>query len=193
MTEHSRFSTDQYVSCRLQCASGLCPWTCQVCCIHGGITNLAEHHGVRYHLCASDSQLYDHSWLTNVSDTQRQLTRCVDEFSQWCASQRFQQNADKLKLSGSKLNIAKIDVSSERSSHRLSYAILVFWMYVAATCFYHQRQIHHRFSPEISTQHSWPPGWTTVSCESVLAALPQCWATSAYSECVCWPLLWSSA
>ena len=54
------------------------------------IIDLIERHGVRSHLCADDTQLYDRCKLDGVPEIQSRLSGCVSEVAQWCASRRLQ-------------------------------------------------------------------------------------------------------
>ena len=71
------------------------------------ITDLIERHGVRSHLYADDTQLYDRCKLDGVPEIQSRLSGCVSEVAKWCASRRLQLNADKTEVIwfGSKLTL----------------------------------------------------------------------------------------
>ena len=62
------------------------------------LESLIEKHGVRMHLYADDTQLYDHSNMNNLHQSIATLEACLEDIVQWSSQRRLKLNPTKTEL-----------------------------------------------------------------------------------------------
>ena len=62
------------------------------------IETIIEKHGVKMHLYADDTQLYDHSRVNNIERSVAALEACLQDIVQWSSQRRFKLNPSKTEL-----------------------------------------------------------------------------------------------
>jgi hypothetical protein len=62
------------------------------------IETIIEKHGVKMHLYADDTQLYDHSRVNNIERSMAALEACLQDIVQWSSQRRLKLNPSKTEL-----------------------------------------------------------------------------------------------
>ena len=62
------------------------------------IESIIEKHGVKMHLYADDTQLYDHSRVNNIERSVAALKACLQDIVQWSSQRRLKLNPSKTEL-----------------------------------------------------------------------------------------------
>jgi len=123
------------------------------------VTEIARRHGIGVHSYADDTQLYIHSPAASIARQSVNLTSCIDEISNWMASNRLKLNTDKTQFmcAGTRQQLAAVTMNSilldgvniELSDEVTLLGIVVdrevtFATHIkrlAARCFYRLRQL----------------------------------------------------
>ena len=101
----TRSSPALTISSLLNSYSGLATYwrTCECCVtylhrLQSGHKNIIEKHGVKMHLYADDTQLYDHLQVNNIERSVAALEACLQDIVHWSSQRRLKLNPSKTEL-----------------------------------------------------------------------------------------------